>query len=177
MFSSVYSTAVRGEEYGVSVYPYTNQLIELIVNPLKFFSLILIVFTTEQQALGYTNESNQEEYLDFQPYTGNRLMVFNDTSIDYCVTNNDENPIFNHIAANAIQTWQDRIIDVTNNPFVWDMTMHIQPKDQSICDGFVNYVSTPDPTVFQLSGVAGFSHPLTPVANVTIYTDDYQSTL
>ena len=140
-------------------------------------SLILIAFTTDQQALGYSNDSNQEEYLDFQPYTGNRLMVFNDTSIDYCVTNNDENPIFNHIAANAIQTWQDRIIDVTNNPFVWDMTMHIQPKDQSICDGFVNYVSTPDPTAFQISGVAGFSHPLTPVANVTIYTDDYQSTL
>ena len=140
-------------------------------------ALILIAFTTDHQALGYTDESNPKEYLDFQPYTGNRLMVFNDTRIDYCVTNNDENPIFNHIAANTIKIWHDRIVEVTGNPFVWDMTMHIQPKDQSICDGFVNYVDTPDPTVFQLSGVAGFSHPLTPVANVTIYTDDYQSTL
>lgn len=140
-------------------------------------SLILIAFTTDHQALGYTNESNQEEYLDFQPYTGNRLMIFNDTSINYCVVNNDENPSFNYLATNAVKTWHDRIVEVTNNPFVWDMTMHIQPKDSSICDGYVNYVNTPDPTIFQLSGVAGFSHPLTPVANVTIYTDDYQSTL
>ena len=140
-------------------------------------SLIIIAFTTDQQALGYADESNQKEYLDFQPYTGNRLLVFNDTRIDYCVTNNDENPAFNFLAANAIKTWHDRIVEVTANSLVWDMTMHIQPKDQSICDGFVNYVDTPNPTIFQLSGVAGFSHPLTPVANVTIYTDDYQSTL
>jgi len=104
-------------------------------------------------------------------------MVFNDTRIDYCITNNTENPTFYHIAANAIKTWHDRIVEVTNNTSVWDMTMHIQPQDESICDGYVNYVDTPNPTVFQLSGVAGFSHPLTPVANVTIYTDDYQSTL
>ena len=141
------------------------------------FSLVLIVLATDQEALGYQNESTQEEYLDFQSYTGNRLMVFNDTRIDYCITNNTENPTFNHIAVNAIKTWHDRIVEVTNNPFVWDMTTHIQPQDESICDGFVNYVNTPDPTIFQLSGVAGFSHPLTPVANVTIYTDDYQSTL
>jgi len=141
------------------------------------FSLILIGFLADQNALGYSSVSQQEEYLDFQSYTGNRLIIFNDTRIDYCVTNNDENPAFNHIAANAIKIWHDRIVDVTNNPFVWDMTMHIQPKDDSICDGYINYVSTPSPTAFQLSGVAGFSHPLTPVANVTIYTDDYQSTL
>ena len=104
-------------------------------------------------------------------------MVFNDTRIDYCITNNTENPTFYHIAAHAIKSWHDRIVEVTNNTSVWDMTMHIQPQDESICDGYVNYVGTPNPTVFQLSGVAGFSHPLTPVANVTIYTDDYQSTL
>lgn len=138
------------------------------------FSLILIAFTADQKVLGYTD---QEEYLDFQPYTGNRLMVFNDTRIDYCITNNDENPMFNHIATNAIKTWHDRIVDVTNHPLVWNMEMHIQPKNESICDGYVNFVSTPDPTIFQLSGVAGFSHPLTPVANVTIYTDNYQSTI
>jgi len=141
------------------------------------FSLILIAFIGDQKVLAYSDESYQKEYLDFQPYTGNRLMVFNDTRIDYCVTNNDENSSFNHIAANAIKTWHDRIVEVTNNPFVWDMTMHIQPKNESICDGFVNYVDTPDPTTFQLSGVAGFSHPLTPIANITIYTDDYQNTL
>ena len=141
------------------------------------FSLILIAFSTDQEVFGYSEESTHEEYLDFQPYTGNRLMVFNDTRIDYCITNNNENPMFNHIASNAIKTWHDRIVDVTNHPFVWDMAMHIRPINESICDGYVNYVDTPNPTIFQLSGVAGFSHPLTPVANVTIYTDDYQSTL
>jgi predicted Zn-dependent protease len=139
-------------------------------------SLILITISADQNAFAYT-PSSQHEYLDFQPYTGNRLIVFNDTRIDYCITNNQENPAFNYIAANAVKTWHDRIVEVTNNPFVWDMTLHIDPKNESICDGFVNYVDTPDPTIFQLSGVAGFSHPLTPVANVTIYTDDYQSTL
>ena len=150
---------------------------KMLIPTFIVFSLILITFVADQKALGYSNESNQEEYLDFQPYTGNRLMVFNDTRIDYCITNNNENPTFNHIAANAIKTWHDRIVEVTNNPFVWDMTTHIQPIDESICDGYVNYVDTPNPTTFQLSGVAGFSHPLTPVANVTIYTDNYQSTL
>ncbi len=43
-----------------------------------------------QEGLGYQNKSPPEEYLDFQPYTGNRLMVFNDTRIDYCITNNTE---------------------------------------------------------------------------------------
>ncbi len=141
------------------------------------FSLILITLVAEQEALGYQNQSSQEQYLDFQSYTGNRLMVFNDTGIDYCITNNTENPTFYHIADNAINSWHDRIVEVTNNTSVWDMTMHIQPQDKSICDGYVNYVGTPNPTIFQLSGVAGFSHPLTPVANVTIYTDNYQSTL
>jgi hypothetical protein len=140
-------------------------------------SLIFVAFVVDQSALAYSPNSSQNEFLDFQPYTGNRLIVFNDTSIDYCITNNQENPAFNHIAANAIKTWHDRIVEVTNNPFVWDMTLHVYPKDESVCDGFVNYIDTPDPTLFQLSGVAGFSHPLTPVANVTIYTDDYQSTL
>jgi hypothetical protein len=140
-------------------------------------SLAFIAFASIQNAFGYENDSYPREYLDFQDYTGNRLMVFNDTSIDYCVTNNDENPVFNHIAANAIKTWHDRIVEVTGNPYVWDMEMHIHPKNNSICDGYVNYGDTPDPTIFQLSGVAGFSHPLTPVANVTIYTDNYQSTL
>ncbi len=36
------------------------------------FSLILVAFVADQNALGYSNESNPEEYLDFQPYTGNR---------------------------------------------------------------------------------------------------------
>ena len=139
-------------------------------------SLAIIAIFADQNAFAYPT-SPQHEYLDFQTYTGNRLIVFNDTSVDYCITNNQENPMFNHIAANAINTWHNRIVEVTNNPFVWDMTLHLNPNNESICDGFVNYVDTPDPTIFQLSGVAGFSHPLTSVANVTIYTDDYQSTL
>jgi len=141
------------------------------------FSLILIVNSSDQKVFGYSDESTHDEYLDFHPYTGNRLMVFNDTRIDYCITNNNENPMFNHIASNVIKNWHDRIVEVTKHPLVWDMTLHIQPKNESICDGYINYVNTPNPTLFQLSGVAGFSHPLTPVANVTIYTDDYQNTL
>lgn len=119
----------------------------------------------------------KSEYIDFQKYTGNRLLVFNDTKVDYCITDNEQNPMFNDIAIKAVETWHDRIVEVTQNSEVWDMEMHVYPKDESICDGYVNYRATPDPTFFQLSGVVGFSHPQTPVANVTIYTDNYQSTL
>jgi hypothetical protein len=141
-----------------------------------FSAVFIFLIAFNQIAFGLPSEA-YEEYLDFQPYTGNRELLFNDTSIDYCLINNEENLMFNHIAARAIKTWHDRIVDVTNNPYVWDMTMHIHPKNESICDGYVNFYDTPNPTSFQISGVAGFSHPLTPVANVTIYTDDYQSTL
>lgn len=44
VFSELYSTVISGGEYGVSMYPFTNQLIELIVDPLTLFSLILIIF-------------------------------------------------------------------------------------------------------------------------------------
>jgi len=44
VFSELFSTVIEGGEYGVSVYPFTNQLIDLIVDPLSIFSLILIVF-------------------------------------------------------------------------------------------------------------------------------------
>ena len=153
---------------------------------LKFGSLPILVIMflfaigniSEQKIFAYSDLVNEKkEYIDFQKYTGNRLLVFNDTRVDYCVTKNDQNPKFNDIAIEAVSTWHDRIVEVTQNSKVWDMTMHIFPKDESICDGYVNYFDTPDPTFFQLSGVAGFSHPQTPVANVTIYTDDYQSTL
>ena len=140
--------------------------------------LVSIGTVGEQQALAFEGIlDDKKEYIDFQKYTGNRLLVFNDTRIDYCITQNDQNPAFNYIASNAVKTWQDRIIEVTGNSEVWDMAMHVYPTDESICDGYVNYFDSPEPTFFQLSGVAGFSHPQTPVANVTIYTDDYQSTL
>jgi len=119
-----------------------GQMLKLL---LILFSLIFVTFIAEQKAFAYSNIPEEKEYLDFQQYTGNRQLIFNDTRIDYCVTNNDENPMFNHIAVNAIKTWHNRIVEVTNNPFVWDMTMHIQPKYDSICDGYVNYVDTPDP--------------------------------
>ncbi|SNR56513.1 ABC transporter permease/M1 family aminopeptidase [Lutibacter flavus] len=48
VFSELYSTVISGGEYGVSVYPFTNQLINLIVNPLTIFSLILIVFYSSE---------------------------------------------------------------------------------------------------------------------------------
>ena len=139
--------------------------------------LVSIGIVGDQQAIAYQGIMEKNEYIDFQKYTGNRLLVFNDTKIDYCITDNLENPAFNDIAVNAVKTWRERIVDVTQNSKVWDMTMHVYPQDESICDGYVNYYDSPNPTFFQLAGVAGFSHPQTPVANVTIYTDNYQSTL
>lgn len=44
VFSELYSTVISGGEYGVSLYPFTNQLTNLIINPLTIFSLILIIF-------------------------------------------------------------------------------------------------------------------------------------
>ena len=147
-------------------------------------SIIVVLFLFsigiigEQYSVAYNDVINdKKEYIDFQKYTGNRLLVFNDTRVDYCITNNEQNPAFNDIAVDAVKTWHDRIVEVTQNSKVWDMSMHVFPKDESICDGYVNYFDTPDPMFFQLSGVAGFSHPQTPVANVTIYTDNYQNTL
>jgi len=139
--------------------------------------LVSIGIIGEQQAIAYEGINEKNEYIDFQKYTGNRLHVFTDTTVDYCITDNVQNPAFNDIAVNAVKTWRERIVDVTQNFDVWDMTMHVYPQDESICDGYVNFYDTPNPKFFQLSGVAGFSHPQTPVANVTIYTDDYQSTL
>ncbi|MBG7631236.1 MAG: ABC transporter permease, partial [Bacteroidetes bacterium] len=48
VFSELYSTVISGGQYGVSVYPFTNQLIDLIVNPLTIFSLILITFYSSE---------------------------------------------------------------------------------------------------------------------------------
>ena len=140
-------------------------------------SLMIMSFVVLENAYALSPLGEKNEYIDFQKYTGNRLLVFNDTQIDYCIKDNDQNPLFNDIAVEAVKTWHDRIVEVTGNSKVWDMTMHVHPQDESICDGYVNYYDTPNPTFFQVSGVAGFSHPQTPVANVTIYTDDYQSTL
>jgi len=132
----------------------------------------------DHQVIAYEdNTDKKNEYIDFQKYTGNRLLVFNDTKVDYCIKDNEQNPAFNDIAIAAVETWHDRIVEVTQNSKVWDMSMHLYPQDESICDGYVNYYDTPDTPFFQLSGVAGFSHPQTPVANVTIYTDNYQNTL
>ncbi|UTD14473.1 hypothetical protein HER15_02855 [Tenacibaculum mesophilum] len=44
VFSELYANFVEGREYGVSVYPFTNQLIELITNPLTLFGLLLLIF-------------------------------------------------------------------------------------------------------------------------------------
>jgi|TARA_R100000479_G_scaffold70100_3_gene33741 hypothetical protein len=48
VFSELYTTVISGGEYGVSQYPFTNQLISLIVNPLTLFSLILIIFYSSE---------------------------------------------------------------------------------------------------------------------------------
>ena len=154
-------------------------------NKIRFsvFTVIATLFfvsfgiTGDQSAFAHDGHSHKKEYIDFQKYTGNRLLVFNDTRIDYCVTENQQNPYYNQIAKDAVETWHERIVEVTGNSEVWDMTMHLFPSDESICDGYVNYIDTPNSSYFQILGVAGFSHPQTPAANVTIYTDDYQSTL
>ncbi|RSC93186.1 ABC transporter permease/M1 family aminopeptidase [Tenacibaculum singaporense] len=44
VFSELYANVVEGREYGVSIYPLTNQLIELITSPLTFFGLVLLIF-------------------------------------------------------------------------------------------------------------------------------------
>ena len=48
VFSELYSTLISGGEYGVSVYPFTNQLIDVIVDPLSIFSLILLIFYSSE---------------------------------------------------------------------------------------------------------------------------------
>lgn len=48
VFTLLYSSVVNGEEYGVSVYPFTNKLTELILGPLTIFSLILIIFYSSE---------------------------------------------------------------------------------------------------------------------------------
>lgn len=44
VFSEINATVIGGGEYGTSTYPLSNILIELIVGPMTFFSLLLIVF-------------------------------------------------------------------------------------------------------------------------------------
>jgi len=48
VFSELFSTVIGGGEYGVSVYPFTNQLIDLFLDQLTLFSLILIVFYSSE---------------------------------------------------------------------------------------------------------------------------------
>jgi hypothetical protein len=148
----------------------SNKRITVRITPIIAILLFISIgISGEQQVMGVTGVMDgKKEYIDFQKYTGNRLLVFNDTQVDYCITDNDQNPAFNNIAVDAVKTWHDKIVEITGNSEVWDMTMHVYPKDESICDGYVNYYDTPNPTFFQLSGVAGFSHPQTPVANVTM---------
>lgn len=141
---------------------------------LTSFLLLMIVFSPVST---FAESLEKHEYLDFQQYTGNRLLVFNDTQIDYCITKTMHNQNFFYIAYDAIQTWHERITEVTKNPNVWNMTLHVFPKDDSFCDGYINYQKIPDLTSFQIYGVVGFSHPASPIANVTIYTDNYQKTL
>lgn len=142
---------------------------------LMVFGVLIFSIIPQVIALQYDFEKNN--YMDFHPYTGNRNFVFNDTSIDYCITNNLQDSKFNDIAINAINTWHEKIVKVTNNSDMWDMTMHIYPKDTTICDEYVNYFSTPDYEPYQYLGVAGVSDSDTPVANVTVYTANYQKTL
>ena len=131
------------------------------------FGAVIVSFIPLASAIRYDSEGSK--FLDFHPYTGNRNFVFNDTSVDFCVVDNLQNPAFNDIAIKAVKMWHDRIVQVTNNSDVWDMKMHIFPKDTTICDGYVNYYGTPNSTSLQIIGAAGFSDPDTPVANVKVY--------
>lgn len=48
VFSELYTTVINGGEYGVSQYPHTSLLIDLIGTPLTFFSTILITFYSSE---------------------------------------------------------------------------------------------------------------------------------
>lgn len=139
------------------------------------FGVVIVSFIPIVDAITYDIE--RKGYIDFQPYTGNRNFVFNDTCIDYCILDNLQNPIFNNIAIKAVEMWHDKIVKVTNNSDVWDMKIHVLPKDTTICDGYVNYYATPNSTSSKFTGTMGFSNPDTPVANVTIFTDNYQKNI
>jgi len=65
--------------------------------------LVSIGSVGDQQAIAYEGIIEKNEYIDFQKYTGNRLLVFNDTRVDYCITDNVQNPAFNDIAFNAVK--------------------------------------------------------------------------
>jgi len=44
VFSELYARIVQGEDYGVRVYPFTSELIAILVQPISTFSLILILY-------------------------------------------------------------------------------------------------------------------------------------
>lgn len=117
----------------------------------------------------------REEYIGFKTYTGNRLNVFNDNIVDFCITTT--NPTYQQIAIDAVNYWHESITKFTNNEGLWNVRTHVTPYNEDICNGYITYKKVPDLDWYTLMGVFGISDPYQPVANVTIYTDFYQDTL
>ena len=122
------------------------------------------------------DDSERDNIISYPIYTGNRNYIFADSEIDFCVFSGN-NQTYHDIAIKAVKDWHDNLTKVTGNDKVWDMTVQVEPKDTSTCDGFINFYKTPNEILHQIYGVAGYSYPYTQIANVTIYTDSYQETL
>jgi len=137
---------------------------------------IFSVFLPIQNLYAVSYESERDNVIGYPIYTGNRNHIFTDSKIDFCVfSKNDQ--VFHNMAINAVNDWRGNLTRITGNDKVWDMTVHVEPKDTSTCDGFINFYKTPNEIIHQIFGVAGFSNPHTQLANVTVYTDFYQETL
>ncbi|MFB5638164.1 MAG: hypothetical protein ACE5RF_07120 [Nitrosarchaeum sp.] len=145
----------------------------IIASTIIILSISIISNIEMSDALQFID--TRENYIGFKTYTGNRLNVFNDNIVDFCITTT--NPAYQQIAINAVNYWHESITKVTNNSELWNIRTHIFPYNEDICDGRITYKKVPDLDWYALRGVFGISDPYQPVANVTIYTDFYQDTL
>ncbi len=139
---------------------------------LAIFSVILPI----QNLYAISYESERQDMIGFPVYTGNRQHIFTDSKIDFCVFSSNNQTISN-MAINAVNDWQGNLTKITGNDKVWDMEVHVEPDETTVCDGFINFYKTPNDIIHQIYGVAGYSNPYTQLANVTVYTDFYQETL
>ena len=144
-----------------------------ITSIMMILSIIIISNIEMSEALQFID--TREGYIGFKTYTGNRLNIFNDTIVDFCIITT--NSTYQQMAINAVNYWHGNITKVTDNYDLWNIRSHILPYDESICDGYITYKKSPDLDWYALFGVVGVSNPYQTVANVTIYTDFYQDTL
>ena len=139
---------------------------------LAIFSVILPI----QNLYAASYDSERYDMIGYPVYTGNRQHIFTDSKIDFCTFSNSDKT-FHNMAINAVNDWQGNLTKITGNEKVWNMEVHVEPYDTTVCDGFINFYKTPNDIIHQIYGVAGYSNPQTQLANVTVYTDFYQETL